>query len=142
MNNREIKGLLSIQASLLRQDNILNDMAEFVEFMHSNHALMDIDVEEIKKRRFAAINLVEEVMQECVDDEDLRISLQKWFGQFDEAQICEGCGKVMWNGYSWDGATYCSIDCTLNAEAIDLQEACNRLKDADDPDNSCYYTEW
>ena len=88
------------------------------------------------------VNLAETIIKECMRSKDIRIDLQKHFGQFDGAQICENCGRVMWTGYSWAGTTYCDDPCVLEGEGIDKETFDHCLEDAEDPDGCCYYTEW
>lgn len=93
-------------------------------------------LEEIK------VNLIETIIMECVESKEVRIGLQKSFGQFDGAQICENCGRIMYDGYSWSGATYCDEECVLAGENIDRECFNKCLENADDPDGCCYYTDW
>ena len=86
--------------------------------------------------------LAERIMRQCIISKEIRIDLQKTFGQFDGAQVCENCGNLMWSGYSWDGTTYCDEDCVMEGERIDRKDMNEYLEDACDPDGCCYYTEW
>ena len=88
------------------------------------------------------VYLVESIVRQCIISKEMRIDLQRSFGQFDGAQICENCGNIMWDGYSWDGTTYCDENCVMEGEGIDRKDMNEYLKDACDPDGRCYYTEW
>ena len=131
MNSEEIKGWLSIHSSLMNEDNrVIQDF-------------MDEHKEKLGEVKwYNKAHVVFRLLSKCVGDMSLRKSLQEWFGQFDGAQICESCGKVMWSGYSWGGRTYCSIDCVLEAENTTLTEMDRELHNADEVDSECYYTEW
>lgn len=85
---------------------------------------------------------VERILRQCIISKKVRIDLQVNFGQFDGAQICEHCGNIMWNGYSWDGTTYCDDACVMAGEGIDKKKFDKDLEDAEDPDWPCYWTEW
>lgn len=85
---------------------------------------------------------IERILRQCMWSKEIRIDLQRHFGQFDGAQICENCGKIMWNGYSWDGTTYCDEDCVMRGEGIDKKQFKKDIKNAEDPDWPCYWTEW
>lgn len=86
--------------------------------------------------------LVERIMRQCLISKEIRIDLQQTFGQFDGAQVCENCGNLMWDGYSWFGTTFCCEECVMEGDHIDRKTMNEYLKDAEDPDGSCYYTEW
>lgn len=88
------------------------------------------------------ISLVDTIVRQCIISKEMRIDLQHCFGQFDGAQICENCGNIMWDGYSWDGTTYCCEECVMEGDGIDRKTMNEYLKDAEDPDGRCYYTEW
>lgn len=131
INNDEIKGWLSIFASMMREDN-----QHIQNFIDDNKEKLN-NIQWFDKARVIFL-----ILSKCVDDISLRKCLQSNFGQFDGAQICMNCGKIMWEGYSWAGDTYCSIDCILNNENTSLSEIEDCLKDADSPDGEYYYTDW
>ncbi len=128
MNNKELFGWLSIQASLMNEDNW-----NLQEFIRKNKLNIAWDNKP---------QVVFQILSECVENVELRKALQKTFGQFDGAQICLNCGKIMFEGYSWEGNTYCSLSCLVIAKEISLPQIEERLKDADTPDGKCCYTEW
>ena len=72
---------------------------------------------------------IEYILSECQSSKSLAIDLQKWFGQFDEAQICEHCGDIMWDGYSIKGSTYCSLDCCICGTNWELKQLAEELID-------------
>lgn len=131
MNSAEIKGWLSIHSSLMNEDN--RNIQDFID--EHKEKLGHI-------KWFDKPQVVFQILAECVGDANLRKALQTWFGQFDGAQICECCGKVMWSGYSWAGHAYCSIDCILDAESTTLTEIDRELHNDDEIGSECYYTEW
>ena len=152
-----VAGFLSIQASLVRRDNLqIKDFLEFVEKWKKNGLFKEINTESyhdfiklLETRHDKAMhmalmrtNLIETIMCESISSNELRIDIQHEFGQFDCAQFCENCGKVMWKGYSWDGNTYCSLPCVVKGEDIDETTANVFLEDAEEPDSVYYYTEW
>ena len=128
MNNKELLGWLSIQASLMNEDNW--NLQEFIRENKLNISWTDKP------------QVVFQILSECVENVELRKTLQKTFGQFDGAQICLKCGKIMFEGYSWEGDTYCSLNCLVIAKEISLPQIEERLKDADTPDGEYCYTEW
>ena len=130
-NSEEIKGWLSLYSSLMNEDN-----RNIQDFMDEHKDKLGY----IKWRNKPQV--VFQILSECVDDLNLRKSLQIWFGQLDGAQVCECCGKVMWSGYSWVGNAYCSIECILEAENITLSEIDRELHNVDEIDSECYFTEW
>lgn len=142
-------GFLSIMASLMRDKYVTVQMLyEFIRkweaqgyfegYLGSKPAWIKDDTPVNR------INLIERIVTECIpiQRKDLRIDLQRTFGQLDEAQVCEHCGDIMYSGYSWYGTTYCCMKCVREGEGIDDKEAHQLLKDADDPDGHYYYTEW
>ena len=131
MNSAEIKGWLSIHSSLMNEDN--RNIQDFID--EHKEKLGHI-------KWFDKPQVVFQILAECVGDANLRKALQTWFGQFDGAQICECCGKVMWSGYSWAGHAYYSIDCILDAESTTLTEIDRELHNDDEIGSECYYTEW
>ena len=130
-NSEEIKGWLSLHSSLMNEDN-----RNIQDFMDEHKDKLGY----IKWRNKPQV--VFQILSECVDDLNLRKSLQIWFGQLDGAQVCECCGKVMWSGYSWVGNAYCSIECILEAENNTLSEIDRELHNVDEIDSECYFTEW
>ena len=138
-------GLLSIMASLIRSEHITSEvLLNFIKGWKEKglfDAFVPEHIHDIKSVR-AKVNLAETIIKECMKSKELRINLQMNFGQFDGAQICENCGRVMWTGYSWAGITYCDDPCVLEGESIDKETFDHCLKDAEDPDGCCYYTEW
>ena len=128
MNNKEILGWLAIQAALMNEDNW-----NLQKFIRDN------------KLSIAWNNkpqVVFQILSECVVNIELRKALQKTFGQFDGAQICLNCGKVMFEGYSWEGDAYCSLNCLVLGKKIFLSEIERRLKDTNTDDGKYCYTEW
>lgn len=85
---------------------------------------------------------IETILRQCIISKEIRIDLQRRFGQFDGVQICEHCGKLMWEGYSWDGTTYCDDACVMAGENIDRKQFNKDLENAEDPDWPCYWTQW
>ena len=131
MNNEEIKGWLSIHSSLMNEDN--RNIQDFLDEHKEKLGCI---------KWYNKPQVVFQILSECVDDINLRKSLQAWFGQFDGAQICECCGKVMRCGYSWGDHAYCSIECVLEAENTTLTEMDRHLHNIDEIDRECSYTEW
>ena len=131
MDNKTLKGWLSICSDLMDADN--QNIQDFIDF-HKDK------LGQIKWMTKAQV--VYKILETCVNDIELRKILPDWFGQFSRAQICLNCGKVMWEGYSWVGDTYCCIDCIQENEKLTLSEIEDFLKDADTPDGEYYYTDW
>lgn len=153
----ETEGLLSIQSSLITKTYLKIDT--FIEFAkkwreagHFEHTDIEqyLSLKEKLEQRDEATQqiellrtkLIELIMRESIYSKELRIDLQREFGQFDSAQICEHCGKVIREGYSWDGKVYCDLSCVMNNENIDAETANEYLSDAEEPDSNYYYTEW
>ena len=131
MDNKTIEGWLSIYSDLMDANN--RYIQDFIDFHKDNLG---------QKQGMTKAQVVYMILATCVNDIELRKSLQDWFGQFSGAQICLNCGKVMWKGYSWMGDTYCCIDCIQENENITLSDIEDFLKDADTPDGEYYYTDW
>ncbi len=138
-------GLLSIMASLIREKGITSEnLLDFIKEWKKEgffeafipEFLRDMDSVHTKT------NLAETIVKECMRSKEMRIDLQRNFGQFDGAQICQHCGRIMWKGYSWHGDTYCSEECVLDGEDIDKEEFDKCTEDADEVDGECYYTDW
>ncbi len=131
MDNKTLEGWLSIYSDLMDANN--RYIQDFIDFHKDNLG---------QKQWMTKAQVVYMILATCVNDIELRKSLQDWFGQFSGAQICLNCGKVMWEGYSWMGDTYCCIDCIQENENITLSDIEDFLKDADTPDGEYYYTDW
>ena len=139
----DIQGWLSIMAHLIRHSS-QSDLDEFIKFQQSeNECLKDIE-EKLKYHngRERILYTVQLILNECITNKDLAISLQSWFGQFDEAQICQNCGDIMWDGYSIHGDTYCNLDCCLSGADIELKDLAEELSHATEDNGDCYYTTW
>ena len=139
------EGMLSIFASIIRNEHIesiwlLDFILSWKKKGHFESFVVD-SVKELDNIR-TKTNLTETIIAECMKSKDMRIDLQRHFGQFDGAQICCNCGKVVWGCYSWDGTTYCDLPCVLNGECISEKYAKALLKDAEDPDCPYYWTEF
>lgn len=131
MDNKEVIGWIHIQKALMNESE--ENIQEFIN---------------IHKDKLSSVywhdkaQVVAGILALCVDDIELRKSLQIWFGQFENAQICECCGKVMWTGYSWVGHTYCSIECILEAQNTTLTEIDCELHNDDEINSECFYVDW
>lgn len=133
MNNKELQGWLSIFSDLMNRDN-----QEIQDFIMENKDKLN-HTENLWPNKAEVIYFI---LVGCIESIELRKSLQEWFGQFEGAQICQNCGKVMWEGYSWGGDTYCSIECIREKEDISLTDIDRELHNPDEINNECYYTEW
>lgn len=138
-------GMLSIFASIVRNEHIeslwlLDFIMEWKKkgYFESFVICSGNELDNIRTKT----NLTETIIAECMKSKDMRIDLQRHFGQFDGAQICCNCGEVVWGCYSWDGTTYCDLPCVLNGECISEKYAKILLKDAEDPDCPYYWTEF
>ncbi len=157
INNRlTTDGFLSIQSSMINDDSITAPMLlKFIKKWKKHGLFQNIRYDQELKdlRHFSKyygtmfkkkVIYIEKILNECqyYKNANLRIDLQNVFGQFDGAQFCQHCGDIMWEGYSWDGTTYCDLPCVLKGECIDENEANEILEDACDPDSECYWTSW
>ena len=142
----EIRGWLSIMASMVRNCSI-EDLWSFIGQYKGSCGLF-IHAEDKKnlakqlKPENQRLLMIEYILSECQNSPLLAIDLQKHFGQFDGAQICENCGEIMWSGYSVQGSTYCSLDCALNGTNWELKQLAEELEHANEIDGDCYYTEF
>ena len=48
----------------------------------------------------------------------------------------------MWEGYSWDSATYCDEDCVFEGEHITKYQLEQYTDDEYDPEGNYYWTSW
>ena len=149
-------GFLSIQSSLiqdkwLRTTQLLKFIKKWKQKGYFDPVCTDFYMRDIRqalekkdKERLLNIKicLIETILRQCIISEEMRIDLQHSFGQFDGAQICEYCGNIMWDGYSWNGTTYCDDSCVIEGECIDRKQFNKELEDAEDPDCPCYWTSW
>ncbi len=133
MNNKELQGWLSIFSELMNRDN--QEIQDFID-EHKDK------LNHVTSMWPNKAEVIYHILMVCIESMELRKSLQKWFGQFEGAQVCLHCGKLMWEGYSWGGDTYCSIECIYNAENISLSDIDRELHNPDEIDSECYYTEW
>lgn len=142
----DVCGFLTIQASLVRSEFLqAEDFLYFIEKWKTKGMFKQVDTESYRSytnNGHTRITLIERIMCESIKSKELRIDIQKEFGQLEEAQFCENCGKIMWSGYSWDGKTYCDLPCVINGEDIDETTANNYLKEAEATAGAYYYKEW
>lgn len=139
------EGMLSIFASIVRNEHIeslwlLDFIMSWKKKGYFESFVID-SAKELDNIR-TKTNLAETIIAECIRSKDMRIDLQRHFGQFDGAQICCNCGKVVWGCYSWDGSIYCDLPCVLDGECISEKYANTLLEDAEDPDCPYYWTEF
>lgn len=141
------EGMLSIFASIVRDEHIKSQwLLDFINKWKQKGSFPSFvedricDLESLRTKT----NLAEIIIAECILHKDMRIDLQHQFGQFDGAQVCCCCGKVIWECYSWGGTTYCGDDlqCVLKGENISQEEAEQSLSDAEDPDCPYYWTQF